>query len=46
VAEQPGQPSGHAPVSHSPIRPIKRESDPRSLEPDLNPSSYPLTQFI
>jgi hypothetical protein len=27
------------PSSHSPIQPVKHESDP-------NPSSYPLTQFV
>jgi hypothetical protein len=41
-----GQPSGHAQISRSTIRPVKCESDLISLEPDLNLSSYPLTQFV
>jgi hypothetical protein len=33
TVERPGQPSGRAPVLRSPIQPVKRESDPISLEP-------------
>jgi hypothetical protein len=39
----PIQPSGRAPVLCSPIRPIKRGSDPISLQPDPNLLSYPLS---
>jgi hypothetical protein len=39
----PSQPSGCAPVSRSPIRPVKRESDPITLQLDPNPLSYPLS---
>jgi hypothetical protein len=37
------QPSGRVPVSRSPIRPVKRQSNLISLEPDLNPLSYLLS---
>jgi hypothetical protein len=37
AAERPSHPCGRAPLSYSPIRPVKRESDPISLEPDPNP---------
>jgi hypothetical protein len=39
AAKRPGLPSERAPISRSPIRPVKRESDPISLEPNPNLSS-------
>jgi hypothetical protein len=44
VLAQPA--SSRAQSMNSPVcgRPVKRESDPISLEPDLNPLSYPLSR--
>jgi hypothetical protein len=43
AVERPGQPHGHAPISRSPIQPVKRLSDPISLEPNPNPLPYLLS---
>jgi hypothetical protein len=44
AAKRPGQHRRRAPISCSPIRPVKREFDPIRLEPDLNPLSYTLSR--
>jgi hypothetical protein len=40
VVKRPGQPHGRAPISRSPIQPVKRESDPISLEPNPTQTRY------